>query len=240
MHKSGTTLLSKTLSASGIEMGCITSCDYDNKGGQFECPETQSLNMELLKCSQSTFSLDVYKPVRLNELNKEQIKKMSNLIDKFNRRYRSDWGFKDPRTCLLWDSWIHCIPTCRIVAVWRDPREVLKHYVPNRPLYKQSPSRIFRAYKTLRAWYYHNHCIIKAIEKHEESLLFNYASFMKNRNSINKLQAFLGVELRDLRANHMYRNKSSDTFLFKIGLLLCWVGGMDVLSLEGKLSDMTC
>ena len=32
---------------------------------------------------------------RLNELNKEQIKKMSNLIDKFNRKYRSDWGFKD-------------------------------------------------------------------------------------------------------------------------------------------------
>lgn len=63
---------------------------------------------------------------------------------------------------------------------------------------------------------------------------------MKNRNSINKLQAFLGIELKDLRADHMYRNKSSDSLLFKIGLVLCWVGGLDVLSLESKLSDMTC
>ena len=55
MHKSGTTLLSKTLSASGIEMGCITNCDYDNKGGLVECPETQSLNMELLQMQSKHF-----------------------------------------------------------------------------------------------------------------------------------------------------------------------------------------
>ena len=42
MHKSGTTLLSKTLSASGIEMGCIEIVIMTTQRSQFECPETQS------------------------------------------------------------------------------------------------------------------------------------------------------------------------------------------------------
>ncbi len=215
MHKSGTTMISQILEHSGISMGADSQkLDYDS-GQQYERLSTQELNMRMLGCNQKTFSLDVFRPVKLNTIKESLINEVGELVSRLSSSKMGNWGFKDPRTCLSWGVWESQIPDCKLIGVWRDPREVLKHYVPNRPIYKQSPSRIFRAYKTLRAWYFHNDCMVKAIEKHEESLLFNYASFMKDRNSIDKLQAFLGVELRDLRADHMYRNKSSDTLLLK-------------------------
>tara|TARA_B100000989_G_scaffold220828_1_gene168614 strand:+ start:3137 stop:3841 length:705 start_codon:yes stop_codon:yes gene_type:complete len=228
-------MIARILGASGVNMGCNTDLKYDSKGGQYECVDTQEVNMHILGCSQKTFSLDVYLPKHLVDLEDGDIEKIKSIIKHFNEKNCSNWGFKDPRTCLIWDSWTKYARNSRIVAIWRDPREVMNHYIPIKPFYRQSPFRLSRAFKVLRAWFYHNSCVLKAIGMHTDSILFEYSSFVNQDKPIRNLEKFLNFKVNDRRINKMYRSKSRDTFLFKLASLICRFKGLNIKRIQNQL-----
>ncbi len=143
VHKSGTTLVSRTLHASGINMvdHADESTDYD-EGGHYERASVVDLNHQLLSGCMIPPLGAIVRRDGVNEQGhyddvaiawklprrptRKQRKEMRRIIQDCGRRY-ADWGFKDPRTCLTYPVWQSELPAHALVIVYRGFIEVLKH-----------------------------------------------------------------------------------------------------------------
>jgi len=233
MHKSGTTLVSQMLHMHGINMGTPEENKNYDQGEQFERLETQELNMTMLDCDQSTFSLDVFKKLEKIQSDPELINEMTGLVNDLNAQY-SDWGFKDPRTCLTWDAWEPILgKDVSLIAVWRHPNEVFGHYIKPKKWWL-----IRRAFRTLRAWYNHNKEIL-AISSRSKIFLCDYTQLMLDDSVLAALRNYVGKEIPDLRRKGLYRNHIHYTGLYKFSLMLMKLAGKDVERLHKQLSSLS-
>lgn len=207
MHKSGTTLVSRILHETGINM--ISAFDpngsYD-EGNQYERIVINNLNNDLLS-SHSKYSLDIIlrSPISVTAAQRQR---MREFIEDCNNRY-SDWGFKDPRTCLTYPVWAQVLPFHRIVVVFRSYTEVLSHYTSS--WWRQVD--LVRTWKALRAWTHHNDHIIKIIQNTPNPyVVLSYEALMTNTDEFDRLSKFVGHPLTDVRDKRQYRSRSSDPY----------------------------
>ena len=204
MHKSGTTLVSQILHHSGINMGCQIETDrsYD-QGNKYERAATLSLNEAILDARPST-SVEINVPRRLS-LTTEQRGRMREIIESCNREYEN-WGFKDPRTCLLYSLWASELPRHKIIAVYRSPHEIWPRYrvVHSRNRYRDP----YRAWRYMKTWSEHNANILTFLQNTTmDYLVLEYGCLMATMAEFNRLQDFVGVELKDRRQPGLYRNR---------------------------------
>ena len=221
MHKSGTTLVSQTLHQSGISMGpeFDESVTYD-AGNQWERRTSWLINLQIVGARESDyFSLDYWKPAvgRPSEKIRHQITALcASAADE-----SEDWGFKDPLSCLTYAQWAEVLPPHRLIAIYRDPGEVMKHYRGRHWDWR-------RAWRVVRAWNAYNQGILNALARpNTEALCLRYDALMSGDDEINRLQAFVGRDLTDVRKASSYRARAGHPLNPAVGHAQSWLTGSD-------------
>lgn len=205
MHKSGTTLISQVLHHSGINMGEIdasVSYDYGNK---YERQSTLRLNEDILG-QRNVKSIRLVAPKNLS-LSDELLARMRQIIKKNNLRYGDKWGFKDPRTCLVYPLWATELPQHKAIAIYRHPYELWLRYRPRKLLSRYL--KFYRAPELLARWFEYNTNILNFLRAAKsEILLLEYKQLMITQEEFDRLQDFVDVPLNDQRKINLYRNRS--------------------------------
>lgn len=216
MHKSGTTLVSKMLHESGINMGLFDEKLSYDKGNQYERHETLSINMQILACGDN-LSIDVTKTADKQKILSDNriCRQIKKLIDKLNNEYNF-WGFKDPRTCLTFPIWDTFLGQYKIIFIYRDPIEMYLHYTK-----KVSPFRLIRkminSWKSITAWYiYNNEARGIVVNSKNESFIIQYSNLMDDDHELSRLEKFVGVHLVDCRKESLYRSKRRKKILYAL------------------------
>ena len=130
---------------------------------------------------------------------------MRDLIAACSAR-QTDWGFKDPRSCLTYDLWATELPAHRLIAVFRRPEEAWAHY------WRAASFR--RRLKALRhglpQWCAHNSAILTALDRTAQPfLVLDYARLMDGPAELARLERFVGRPLVDRRDPRMRRSRAT-------------------------------
>lgn len=233
MHKSGTTLVSKILHQSDVDMGEFDETVGYDHGNHYERLEMQEINKKILKCN-NDLSDDVISPIyevaNHNDISVE-IKNLSLLLSEKHE----NWGAKDPRTCLTYAYWEKFLSHHKVLVVFRNPEEVFWHYLKYIPRYKVL-GRILKGYKTLKAWYIYNNETLHV--KNSDIMRFEYSDFMTNDKAIKELSEFVGSELQDCRDKSMYRAKIKGGILYSLCLFLNRLRGRNILKLYSEMKAL--
>lgn len=234
MHKSGTTLVAKMLHHSGINMvEDVSRLDYD-QGNKYERTEIVFTNLAILDIP---FSLKSYKSSnhKTSQPKHEAFivnDHVSHIVTKLDNCH-TNWGFKDPRTCLTYSFWKNILGEHKIIGVFRSPWSVLTHYTSK---YKLGQYRIDIIYKVLKSWYIHNQVIFENTLD-TNAVLIDYHTLMTDKGYVAKLSNQLDIELVDLRNVKLNRSMAKANFL---GFLVCkflkYFYSFDVKSLHQKLN----
>ena len=214
MHKSGTTLVAKMLHASGINMGesIDESADY-SAGNHYERQSTADINHLLLEgCltppsrlfgfARTTDSGPHYPSLSRvralpNAVRPDDERRMEDVIASCSRQHQ-DWGFKDPRTCLTYPLWRSRLGPHRVIAVYRGIRPVLSHYRVN----GLGQVDVWRSHQVLTTWMRYNEEIVRACRQPGvPSLVVRYERLMDDERERQRLAAFVGRPLADVRTN---------------------------------------
>ncbi|MEE3328549.1 MAG: sulfotransferase [Myxococcota bacterium] len=200
MHKSGTTLVSQTLHHSGINMGEDFDQSVGYKNNKYEWRDPFLINLELLEADEETyFSLNCHQAFR--EPTPAPIKKRIRDLATDAETRNTDWGFKDPLTCLTYASWAENLTPHKVIGVYRSPSQVLKHYHANW-------KRPYLGYRALRAWSSYNQAMLSAVRaRPNDSILVRYEELMSGSSEFERLQAFCGRTLDDRRRSSEYHTR---------------------------------
>jgi len=201
MHKSGTTLVSRILHASGINMGDFQlSMDY-NAGHHFERTESLKINNEMLG-DQWSKSLNI--PIDYEEVSNQIKKKMERLVLELDKRHVA-WGIKDPRMAITYTDWQPYLDKHFVIIIFRNPYEILRHY---RTAYSLS------RWKTLFLWNAYNAMIIRSIEHvgKDRYFILNYKDLMDSDIALEGMENFLQIPLQDERKKKLYRSKPTKSW----------------------------
>lgn len=224
MHKSGTTLVSQILHHSGISMGDIdTRRGYDD-ANQYEDQESLRLNMELIRAPDYEV-LYVRPPADLVPTSEQRDRMRRFIADRSARA--TDWGFKDPRTTLVYPLWAAELPEHRLIAVWRAPEEIWPRFAaPGPRLWYQEPKR---AWSFVLRWCEHNELLARHLRgTSRDYILLNYSDFMADDGELRRLQEFVGRPLVDQRRKELYRGKRKRYPSYEIAKrLVKWRTGID-------------
>jgi hypothetical protein len=235
MHKSGTTLVSETLHESGISMGEFSDIrqgiGYD-EGHKYERRQTQQINRQILhgvlKAPFDLFSFrsragrldaagyvindDAAALVDVRELERRlssqsHRRQMDDLVARL-QSHHSDWGFKDPRTCLTYPLWASSLPEHRLILVYRHFDALLRRML-NLRRHKIPVINSARTYAILQGWLVSNLYLIQ-YAKHGSVpfILLNYERFMSQPEGLERLRAFTGKDLADRRDKTMHRRQA--------------------------------
>jgi hypothetical protein len=226
MHKSGTTLISRMLHASGISMieESPHTGGYDD-GIVYERRDAVRLNRLLLAgCFYPSPLAPIRSAVRAMRRRKirpighasrslvrrtpktqtnEQRIQMRHFIDACCKHY-TDWGFKDPRTCLTYALWRRELPSHKFVLVYRSYHEVLAHY----RLTGWRRVNLPRLFSVLHNWVVYNSTILESLDNaRTPCIVVNYECLMHDDHELRRLSSFIGRTLVDVRARDLYRRR---------------------------------
>lgn len=219
MHKSGTTLVSQILHHSGINMGeDIDARIHYDQGNKYERQSTLALDMEILGLRDRYDPIiDLEAPKTLN-MSAEQRARMREIVQSCNQAH-TDWGFKDPRACLLYPLWASELPEHKIIVIYRLPAELWPRFRYKRLHYLyRNPSR---AWKLIKRWCEHNASILTYLQNtRAEYIVLNYQEFMTDDAEFNRLQDFVEIKLDDQRKKDLYRSRLEENLLIKMATWL--------------------
>lgn len=201
MHKSGTTLVARTLHESSIPMirGERGGGGYD-QDQKFERRRCRRLNMEMLELPATHSSLTV---PRSTSVSGETERELVDLLEELDAAHAT-WGAKDPRFCLTYPDWRPHLGPHRIVAVYRHPAQVWGHYRRNTGKPWALP---LLGVLALRAWVLHNVRLLEITET-SDALLVEYDRLMTTDEELGRLGNFVGTEVRDVREPDLYRSRN--------------------------------
>jgi len=177
MHKSGTTLVAKTLHESGINMGVSESGDYPKI--KYEDSRVAKITKQLLYGQQKRHSLEL--PPN-SELTDNSLNEMYNYV----KMRTNNWGFKFPDVTLCYDAWKMVLPEGHIaIGVKRDRKDIVAHY-------------------KRRKRHDHSEKVINLVIDYYNSYLDQYkVPTMQFEDYINNgpgcLEDILGIKLKDCR-----------------------------------------
>jgi len=198
MSKSGTSLLSRILHHSGINMGDEDDIQ-DSIGSEYDKFERSlvlKLNQQILK-STGLHHLDIKAPDTL-KLSDHQRNRMRKLIQNCQKRY-NNWGFKEPRTCMTYPLWASELPEHKIIAIYRSPHELAMR--PRAHIFPHI------AWKLVNRWYENNSSILNHLQDTKmDYLVINYRKLMTDNAEFEKLCNFVGIELSDQRRKSLDRH----------------------------------
>lgn len=112
MHRSGTSALAGMLHHNDIIMGSEGKWhpkpSRENPKGFYENKEFRLINDQLLK--ENGYKVKAFDPAipEALELTEVMLTRMQLIIEGYEWHY-TDWGWKDPRTCLTLGAWLHVL-----------------------------------------------------------------------------------------------------------------------------------
>ncbi len=236
MHKSGTTLVSQLLHRSGIDMGdgFEDGRSYD-QGNQWERREAYLVNLDLVGGRETAyFSLHHYREIK-GLPSSAQASAMRELILQCASK-GGHWGFKEPLTCLTYTAWKSVLPPHRVVGVYRNPLEVMNHYMNK---YKGGFSRADIAWRVLRAWSQYNKGMMTAVEAAgPDGIVVRYEELMAEDSDFATLEKFIGLPLVDIRSPAQYRAASKNPLYGLIDPVMGIASGQRPSRILEKLEEM--
>jgi hypothetical protein len=120
MHRSGTSLITQWLNKCGLQIGENTlEADTGNKDGHFEDLEFFKMHQEILSDHHLPADGLVDHNIDLRELTLYEEEKLKSILKIKNKLY-TEWGWKDPRTCLLLDTYKELLPGAYYLVILRD------------------------------------------------------------------------------------------------------------------------
>lgn len=213
MHKSGTTLVSNMLHHSSVAMVERESDKAYREGNKYERSSTNSFNKELLS-AKNTKSIFLRTRLDISTVKPEKYSAATELVSRIEAETESDWGFKDPRTCLTYDFWKTVLPRHKAICVIRDPKKVHDHYAG----WKLFGFR--DGINALLAWHAYNELILEYVKglPVDRSIVVDYGMLVSKEAEFSRLEKFVGRKLVD-RRNSQRRRKVLDlgvTYAFNL------------------------
>lgn len=123
MHRSGTSLTAQWLHKCGLNLGDgLLEADFSNKNGHYEDLDFLTLHKDIL---------------RFNKLRETGLRGnvgelvLNNYFEKkieynyyFKKSLHKQWGWKEPRTCLLINKYYNLDPEAKVLVIFRNLGEV--------------------------------------------------------------------------------------------------------------------
>ena len=231
MHKSGTTLVARTLHRAGIDMGdgLDHRRSYD-AGEKFERESTKAINHAILR-SDGLFSLDVAAPAGPIEVGAELRTEMRGVIETSGATSR-DWGFKDPRTCLTYPIWAEELPEHRLIVVFRSPEAMWPRYRPRERRFVPT-----QACRLVRSWCEHYDRLLEHLDREStQALVVDYERLMTDDDELRRLGRFVERELPDERHPGLNRGRDRrypSLRMARVVVRVCY--GLDTAKIADRL-----
>jgi hypothetical protein len=221
MHRSGTSLLSNWLYECGLNLGeNFRSSSQFNQKGYYEDIEFLNLHKKIL--SENNIHPSGYEELKNITLTQNQKKTIEQLVTKKNKNFQ--WGWKDPRTCLLIDYYKNIIPNAYFIVIFRNyenvvasliKRDVLfeKHYGRNifkKILIKNINYKKNRKYieKFSQVWVYYNKRILKSLSGLNDNVIYlSYYDVLKKDKEIIKKLISWGFNLNFVPFDSVFEKK---------------------------------
>ncbi len=198
MHRSGTSLISNWLNRCGLQIGeTLMGAAPSNQEGHFEDLEFLKLHEEILTDNHlpHTGLIDEHH-IPVSIYHKEKLKSVISV----KNRLHSQWGWKDPRTCLFLDTYKELLPDAKYLVITRDYHAVVssllqrdfrdierkylaRKYFPRliwktfRRSKRLNTFYIDKSEKYLKVWIAYNQELLKLVESlpEEKYMVLNYS-----------------------------------------------------------------
>lgn len=232
-HKSGTTLVAELLHKSGIPMVDEEQRENYDAGGFFERSSAKAINKALLGVSHDKW-LITRPPRRLAPGVAE-----SGRIRELVAAMPETWGFKDPRTLLTFDVWRANLPEHRVIGIFREPRAIWRR--TRRPPGLKTWENPARCVRMWRRWFEHNERLDQIARNYgNRCLMLDYESLMTDPRQIERLSAFVGKDIPDLRDRGMWRGRSTRSWGLELSRVIAeFQGGHSEKRIRQSLSAMS-
>jgi hypothetical protein len=104
----------------------------------------------------------------------------------------------------------------RIIFVYRDPREVVSHYL-TRSARSGIKSKVATATKALRAWHVYNDRVLEFLPRRGQPwITLDYSAFMRDDRFFARLCSFTGSDLSDSRLHARYRSRRPNRLVYRL------------------------
>lgn len=142
MHKSGTTLVAKTLHESGVNMGVAEGGDYPKF--KYEDKRVNDIKNDILYNGMKVKSYEL--PVSCN--NKSYA--IAGYIEQRQGEGNENWGIKIPDMLMCYEQWRLLLPEHTLIGIRRSYEGVLAHYMKRRnPPNEQQIKKAYQIYNNL-------------------------------------------------------------------------------------------
>jgi len=162
MHRSGTSLITNWLHRCGLQVGeSLVEASASNQEGHFEDTEFLKIHEEILADNGLTHTGLVHdKQLNISDYQLEKLK----AILKIKEQRFSQWGWKEPRTCLFLDTYRELLPHAKYLVIVRDYLSVVNsllkrgwedvdHLFDKRSFFTRLRWNVFRKGRNRRRFY---------------------------------------------------------------------------------------
>jgi hypothetical protein len=186
MHRSGTSVVTRLLSALGVYLGpehLISNVGSDNPKGYWEHHPLALLNDEILARfggqwhQPPAFPSEWWRAPELADLKE----KAQEIVGTFAGQPL--WGWKDPRTCLTLPFWRDIVGPIRYVLAFRNPCEVVASLQRRDAM---------SAEKAERLWLAHAHASLTHTSGQDRLIVFYDEIMNDSATNLARLAAFVG------------------------------------------------
>lgn len=190
MHRSGTSLIANYINKCGISMGDnLIGSAKGNRFGHFEDSDFVLLHDKILQFNRC----HMFSPSKEIRLTQELVKDAKMLLNTKKVKY-SNWGWKDPRTCLFLNFWNEIEADIKFIFLYRNPYRVIDS------LFRRGTDTRIKLMPWLpaNAWIKYNKNIIDFITDNKK----NYALISIDGFNLNYVKGsqfiseFMGIELK--------------------------------------------
>lgn len=115
MHRSGTSVLTGSLSDAGVHLGSTFQSAPDNPKGNQESPRIMALHDDIMERNGGTWSAPT-NPSHWSPVHREL---RDSIVE--NNAKHAIWGFKDPRTLFTLQGWLAVLPDAELIGIFRHP-----------------------------------------------------------------------------------------------------------------------
>ncbi|RTE08149.1 sulfotransferase domain-containing protein [Paenibacillus whitsoniae] len=196
MHRSGTSMLMRTLNNLGVYIGReedLLAINEDNPEGFWEHSGIVEIHENIL--TELNHRWDSLAPLPIDWLDNSKVQKYKlELINLVKREFgsMSVWGFKDPRTCILLPLWKEIFENLGIEASYiitlRNPLDVAES------LYKRNGINLKSG---ITLWYYHMINVTENLKGCNKLVLYYDSIVEETLESAEKIATFTGFELNN-------------------------------------------
>jgi hypothetical protein len=205
--------------------GFDQSTSYD-EGNKYERESTRQINLQILGITLDDHSIETrtIDPGSVDAQPKD-VKEIQRIIKQCNEEHRR-WGFKDPRTLLTYPIWAEQLNDHRVIAIYRHPYQVCRHYSP------RTPVGVWRA---LQTWVVYNRALLHYIHRLDDALLIEFERLVTTDVEMGRLDSFLEVSPTDVRRISQFRNRSTRGWIGAVDAMMGMVSPPSASSLWNEL-----